>query len=238
MTAGVFVGDTDTQAWRDVHKFLPAALSPKAVRHYTPMMQATAQSSFKVFDELDEKTEAWNTFSYMFKLASQAVGKLALGEDFDHFTSIDAPLNEIVRTVGEVLELNKKVASKGAWYSHMPFGDPKRLRDVSAEFQSHCEIAIRKAQADHTGDLPIAEAALNASSIADFAARAIDEKGNKLPRENLLPAMAVVLGAGFTTSKSAFDRIDIHLDKANRIISRESIELDDLQHRHIPRNPR
>lgn len=33
-TAGVFISDTDSQAWRVVHKFLPPALGPKAVRHY------------------------------------------------------------------------------------------------------------------------------------------------------------------------------------------------------------
>ena len=33
-TAGVFTSDTDTDAWRTVHKFLPPALGPKAVRHY------------------------------------------------------------------------------------------------------------------------------------------------------------------------------------------------------------
>ena len=166
------------------------------------MMQQTAKSAFAVFDELDEKTEAFNTFQYMFKLASQAVGKLALGEDFAHFTSVDAPLSPIVRNVGEMLELNKKVASKGAWYSHLPFGDAARLKETKLAFQDECERATKKAQSTQSGDLPIAEAALKADSIADFAARAIDEKGNKLPRENLLPAMAVVLGAGFTTSKS------------------------------------
>lgn len=33
-TSGVFLSDTDTPAWRVVHKFMPPCLGPKAVRHY------------------------------------------------------------------------------------------------------------------------------------------------------------------------------------------------------------
>lgn len=36
--AGVFVGDTSSPSWSLVHKFLPPALGPKAVRHYSPLM--------------------------------------------------------------------------------------------------------------------------------------------------------------------------------------------------------
>lgn len=33
VSAGIFLGDTDTPEWRVAHKFLPPALGPKAVRH-------------------------------------------------------------------------------------------------------------------------------------------------------------------------------------------------------------
>jgi hypothetical protein len=49
-----------------------------------------------VFDALNEKDEAWNVYQYMLKLGSQAVGKLTLGLDFEHFTSPDAPVHEMV----------------------------------------------------------------------------------------------------------------------------------------------
>lgn len=39
--AGVFLSDTDTEAWRIVHKFMPPALGPKAVRHYSPVSSCT-----------------------------------------------------------------------------------------------------------------------------------------------------------------------------------------------------
>lgn len=60
--AGVFLGDTKTEAWRRAHKFLPPALGPKAVRHYAPKIQATVEDAYCVFDELDARGEAWNAF--------------------------------------------------------------------------------------------------------------------------------------------------------------------------------
>lgn len=69
-SAGIFLGDTDTEEWRVAHKFLPPALGPKAVRHYAPTMQKTVEDSFKVFDALDEQGEAWNVYQYMLKLGS------------------------------------------------------------------------------------------------------------------------------------------------------------------------
>ena len=36
--AGVFLSDTSNPSWKIVHKFLPPALGPKAVRHYAPVM--------------------------------------------------------------------------------------------------------------------------------------------------------------------------------------------------------
>jgi hypothetical protein len=35
-------------------------------------MQKTIEDAFKVFDELDERDEAWNVYPYMLKLGSQA----------------------------------------------------------------------------------------------------------------------------------------------------------------------
>src|SRR5690554_1677251 len=49
----IFINDTETDTWRATHKFIPPVMSPKAVRHYTPLMQDTVRSSFRVFDELD-----------------------------------------------------------------------------------------------------------------------------------------------------------------------------------------
>ena len=36
--AGVFLSDSTSPSWKVVHKFLPPALGPKAVRHYAPIM--------------------------------------------------------------------------------------------------------------------------------------------------------------------------------------------------------
>jgi hypothetical protein len=115
----LFIGDTDTDAWRAAHKFIPPAMSPKAVRHYTPLMEASVKDSFKVFDKLDEQDEAWNVYQYMLKLASQTVFKFALGYDAHHFDDPDSSLNELVVLIAQSLSLNKKVASRGSWYANL-----------------------------------------------------------------------------------------------------------------------
>ncbi|KAI7978652.1 hypothetical protein EIK77_001977 [Talaromyces pinophilus] len=164
-SAGVFLGDTDTEEWKVAHKFLPPALGPKAVRHYAPTMQKTVEDSFKVFDYFDEQGEAWNVYQHMLKLGSQAVGKLTLGLDFQHFSSPDAPVHEMVHNIAELLSLNKKVTSKGDWYSYLPFGDPKRLKILKARIEEMVDDSIRKASRGGVEDLPLQDAALNASNM-------------------------------------------------------------------------
>jgi cytochrome P450 len=163
--AGVFLGDTENKNWKIVHKFLPPAFSPKAVRHYAPTMQKTIVGAYKVFDELDERGEAWNVYQYMLKLGSQAIGKLVLGMEFGHFDSIDAPIHKMVLNIAESLELNKKITSRGNWYASLPFGDPKRLREVQNESQTMLEEAIVNVVGSGVEDLELQDAALKASCI-------------------------------------------------------------------------
>ncbi|KAJ5377930.1 Cytochrome monooxygenase alnD [Penicillium cataractarum] len=200
--AGVFLGDTDTPEWRAAHKFLPPALGPKAVRHYAPTMQSTVEDAFSVFDQLDEAGEAWNVYQYMLKLGSQAVGKLVLGIDFKHFTSPDAPPHELVYRIAESLTLNKKVAARGDWYAKLPFGDPKKLRDARWRIIEMVNESIANAERGGVEDLPLQDAALKATNMVDYAIRATDNKGEKLPKTSLMQALVVATGAGFTTTSS------------------------------------
>ncbi|KAJ5952390.1 Cytochrome P450 [Penicillium vulpinum] len=200
--AGVFLGDTDTPEWKVAHKFLPPALGPKAVRHYAPTMQKTVEDAFKVFDEFDERGEAWNVYQYMLKLGAQAVGKLTLGLDFQHFSSPDAPMHEMVHLIAGVLSLNKKVSSKGDWYAKLPFGDPKRLNDYKNRVEEIVTETIKQAASGGIEDLPLQDAALKASNMIDYAVRATDNKGEKLPKSSLIWALVVATGAGFTTTSS------------------------------------
>ncbi|KAK5989576.1 Cytochrome P450 monooxygenase alnD [Cladobotryum mycophilum] len=176
-------------------------LGPKAVRHYAPTMQLTVEDSFKVFDKLDEDGEAWNVYQYMLKMGSQAVGKLVLGMDFEHFTAPDAPLHAMVIGIAENLELNKRISSMGSWYAKMPFGDPQRLRENTARVADLLADSISKA-ARGVEDLELQEAALQAENLVDYCLRATDNKGNKLPVEQFAPALVVATGAGFTTTSS------------------------------------
>ncbi|KAJ5500703.1 hypothetical protein LT330_001956 [Penicillium expansum] len=200
--AGVFLGDTDTPEWRAAHKFLPPALGPKAVRHYAPTMQETVEDAFSVFDELDERGEAWNVYPYMLKLGAQAVGKLVLGMDFKHFSAVDAPPHELVYRIAESLELNKKVTARGDWYAKLPFGDPKRLRDARYRIIEMVNESIENASRNGVEDLPLQDAALQASNMIDYIIRATDNKGEKLPKTSLMEALVVATGAGFTTTSS------------------------------------
>jgi hypothetical protein len=131
-------------------------------------MQATVEDSFSVFDELDEREEAWNVYQYMLKLGSQAVGKLVLGMDFEHFTSVDAPPHEMVVRIAVNLELNKKIASMGSWYASMPFGDPKKLADNKKRVEQLLIESIMRASKGEK-DLELQEAALEADNLVGMS---------------------------------------------------------------------
>ncbi|KAK0653103.1 cytochrome protein [Cercophora newfieldiana] len=179
----IFVGDTETENWRLAHKFLPPAMGPKAVRHYTPLMQDCVRSSFGIFDQLNERGEAWNVYQYMVKLASQTIGKFASG-------------------IVSMLSLNKKVTARGEWYGILPWGDSARLREVRKTTYALLNEAIDAAPVSGITDLPIANAALKASCVVDFLLNAVDEKGERFPRSLVLANMIVVTGAGYTTTSA------------------------------------
>lgn len=215
--AGVFLSDTSNPAWKIVHKFLPPALGPRAVRHYAPIMNQCCEESFPVLDELERRGEALNVYQFMLKLASGTVAKLMLGRDLNHFASVDAPLDKFVLAIAEILAINKKIASRGAWYSYLPFGDPVRLKNLQKSMAEMIQGAIDEAESGGTEDLELQDAALKASNvigelknvpllpvliIADYFVRAVDSSGARLPKENLVSAVTVASGAGFTTTSS------------------------------------
>jgi cytochrome P450 len=200
--AGIFVSDTDTEEWRISHKFLSPALGPKAVRHYAPLMQKAIEDAFNVFDELDSRGEAWNAWPYMLKLSSTIIGKLVLGIDFNHFSSVDAPLHEIIKLIAMSLELNKMISSVGKWYGKMPFGYPKLLKDCRIRIFEIVNAAIEEDASKGIQDLELQEAALEAENMIDYVLRATDNKGNKMPKDRLIEPLVVTIAAGFTTTSS------------------------------------
>ncbi|OBT57856.1 hypothetical protein VE04_02191 [Pseudogymnoascus sp. 24MN13] len=165
--SALFLGDTETENFRLSHKFVPPCLSPKAVRHYMPLMQQCVRESFKVFDAADEADESWN---------------FSLGLDFGHFERRDAPRHRAVKLIAEILALNKKERPAGnVWYHHKA----TNARDEGAP------------------DLPLHDAALQASCAADYLAiEAVDVTGTKLPEQLAFSNLVVVTGAGFTTTSS------------------------------------
>ncbi|KAI9832012.1 MAG: hypothetical protein M1819_004556 [Sarea resinae] len=200
--SAIFLCDTEIENFKLAHKFIPPCLSPKAVRHYTPLMQQTVRNSFPVFDALDAAGESWNVYQYMLKLASQTIGKFALGMDFGHFDSPDAPMHPAVVSIANFLALNKRISSRGEWYKKLPFGDPKRLKEVQQETYAFIMDAVNNATVPGASDLPLHEAALQARNVVDYMNRAVDEKGEKLPSSLAIPNMVVMTAAGFTTTSS------------------------------------
>jgi cytochrome P450 len=162
--AGIFVSDTDTEEWRINHKFLSPALGPKAVRHYQPMMQKAVEDTFQVFDEFDRRDDAWNVWPYMLKLSSTIIGKLVLGFDFDHFSSPDAPMHDVIQLIVKSLELNKRISSVGQWYGKMPFGSPLMLMHCRWRIFQIVNQAIEEASIG-IEDLELQDAALKAKHL-------------------------------------------------------------------------
>ncbi|KAJ5122568.1 cytochrome P450 [Penicillium atrosanguineum] len=197
----LFCGDTN-EDWRLAHRYIAPAMNPKAIRHYHPLMQSAVEKSFPIFDELDERGEAWNVYQYMLKLASGTIGEFALGMDFHHFDSVDAPYHTIVTSISKSLSLNKRISSRGQWYSKLPFGDPKELAETQKHIHDVLNEAINNCPKGGDEDLPINDAALQAACIFDFLNRAVDDKGDKIPRELIIPNMLPVVGAGFVTTSS------------------------------------
>lgn len=199
--AGVFTADTKTEQWKTAHKFLPPFFGPKAVRHYAPTMNQTVEAAFAVFDELADRDEAWNVYPYMTKLGSQAVGKLILGMDFQHFSSVDAPPHEMVRLIAESLELMKKITSMPHWYGMLPFGDPGRLASIRVRMEELFLQVVDEASRG-TEDLDLQQAALKAEHMIDYLLRATDSAGAKMPPNQFWQPLVVATGAGFTTTSS------------------------------------
>ena len=135
------------------------------VRHYSKAMNGCVAEAFPVFDELEKRGESWNVYQMMLKLSSGTVGKIMLGKDFGHFTSVDAPLHKLVLAMAEILSINKKIASRGQWYAHLPFGDPVRLHNLQHFMHEQIEDSIRTAKASGTEDLPLQDAALKAANV-------------------------------------------------------------------------
>lgn len=198
----IFLGDTETANWAAGHKFIPPCMSPKAVRHYTPMMQNCVRDSYKVLDELDSQNKSWNVYQVMLKLASGFIGKIVLGMDFHHMDTVDSPIHPIVSVIAESLSLNKKVTSRGQWYASLPFGDPQRLRDCRKKMYSLLAEQVDVARQSIGSDLPLHDAALEAKCVLDYLLRATDNQGEKLPIDLVYSNIVVVAAAGFTTTSS------------------------------------
>lgn len=77
----------------------------------------------------------------------------------------------------------------GYRYSKLPFGDPKQLEITYKHVLGILNDALENCPKSGNEDLPISEAALRAACIFDYLNRAVDDKGQKLPKELAAPNM-------------------------------------------------
>jgi cytochrome P450 len=202
--AALFTCDSASPAFPISHKFVPPAMSPRAMAHHAPLVQEAARSMFNVLDELSDKALAFNVYQYMFKMGGQVIFRVIVGQDLEHFRTLNTPPTLAIRLFGEYLKLMKKTSLRPRWYGALPFGDPARLRAVRAQLFNTVERAMDACVTPGGGPLSLTDpaASLKASCVADYLCRAVDEKGQALPREILLANVVVLLGAGFVTSAS------------------------------------
>jgi hypothetical protein len=74
--------------------------------------------------------------------------------DLHHVDAVDAPPHDLVRTTGENLEFNKKVSTMGDWYSYMPWGAPKQLKQNIALVREMIDAVVERVKNDgEAGDL-------------------------------------------------------------------------------------
>ncbi|MBE3042074.1 cytochrome P450 [Candidatus Bathyarchaeota archaeon] len=84
----------------------------------------------------------------------------------------------------------------------MPFGDGARLKAVQKSVYEQLQTAVDNATSAGIENMPMNEAAVKASCVADYLKNAVDEKGDKFPRGLVLPNMLIVTGAGYTTTSA------------------------------------
>ena len=200
----LFTCDSASPAFPLAHKFVPPALSPRAVAHYAPLIQDAARGVFRAMDQMSDGALACNVYQYMFKLAGQLVFRVMVGQDLQHFTALDTPPSLAIRLFGEYLKLMKKTSLRPKWHGSLPFGEPARLRVVRNLLFDTVAKDMDASVTPGGGPLSVDDstAPLRARCVADFLCRARDGKGSGLPRDILLGNVVVLLGAGFTTTSS------------------------------------
>ncbi|KAM3563901.1 hypothetical protein MY1884_001022 [Beauveria asiatica] len=200
----LFTCDSDSPAFAKAHKFVPPALSPRAVARHTPLIQDAARSIFPVLDQVAGSHQAFHVYQFMFKLAGQVIWRVVVNQDLRHFDSLDTRPARTIQVLGEWLHLMKKLSLRPRWYGKLPLGDAAHLRAAKNELWASVDEAVDECTTQGGAALPLSDpaASLQASCMADFLSHARDDKGEGLTRDLLISNVVILLGAGFTTSSS------------------------------------
>jgi hypothetical protein len=96
----------------------------------------------------------------------------------------------------------------------LPFGDPKELERVYGHVEDLLNHAFDNCPKGGDEDLPISEAALQATCVFDYLNRAVDDKGQKMPREllapNMLPGERNQSRSLISTPRGSTEQVDSH----------------------------
>lgn len=200
----LFTCDSDTPAFAPSHKFVPPTMSPRAVAHFTPLIQDATQSVFMAFDQLADANLAINVYQHMFKLASQIIWRVVLDQDLKHFETPKTPPSLPIRLFGEYLSLMKKASMQAQWTKYLPFSNASKVKVVREKVLEVVEQAMDVCIDKDGAPLALSdpEAVKKSRCIADFLYRARDENGEGLSYELVRGNVVVTCGAGFTTSSS------------------------------------
>ncbi|KAJ6564108.1 cytochrome P450, partial [Mycena capillaripes] len=198
---GLFTADSNNPSWSTSHKFMMTAMGAKAMRNYVRTMDRTANQLVGCFSEILEKGTSVDGFSWGLRAAGQTIGEVAIGIDFKMLDNAGSSVAGIFHDIGRNLQLSHTLFRKGSVYRALPNPERRAQRSIAAELvNSESQRILREG---HSHDMPLAEAALETSSLLDYMLHATDEDGRKMDVELVHENVLTFLGAGQVTTSSA-----------------------------------
>ncbi|KAF7318711.1 FAD-binding FR-type domain-containing protein [Mycena chlorophos] len=202
---GLFTADSTNPAWSTSHKFMMTAMGARAMRNYVKIMDHTANKLVGCFNEICEKEQTVDGFSWGLRVAGQTIGEVAVGIDFGMVNNSESSIARIFHVIGENLTLAQILFRKGRVYRALPNPEARAQKRSAAEFnefvRNESERTLR--ERTQTPDMPYAKAAVETGSLLEYMLHATDEEGKKMDVSLVHENVLTFLGAGQVTTSSA-----------------------------------
>ncbi|KAJ6564144.1 cytochrome P450 [Mycena capillaripes] len=201
---GLFTADSSNPTWSTSHKFMMTAMGAKAMRNYVRTMDRTANRLIGCFNEILKKGNSVDGFSWGMRAAGQTIGEVAIGIDFKMLDNADSSVASVFHSIGRNLQLSQTLFRKGPVYRALPNPERRAQRSIAAELSAFVDAESQRILREgQSHDMPLAEAALETSSLLDYMLHATDEEGRKMDVELVHENVLTFLGAGQVTTSSA-----------------------------------